>query len=70
MSMSAGLDHVRGQAVLILDSDLQDPPEMVPPMIFLSVIGEYLGRTHDEVRARHLYMVRSVLESNDQTHVR
>src|SRR4051794_17295995 len=32
MAVSAGLDHARGDAVVIMDADLQDPPEVVPEM--------------------------------------
>ncbi len=29
VAISAGLDHARGEAVVIIDSDLQDPPEVI-----------------------------------------
>ena len=32
-AISAGLDHSEGQAVINLDSDLQDPPELIPEMV-------------------------------------
>lgn len=32
-ALTAGLDHARGEAVIPLDADLQDPPELIPLMI-------------------------------------
>src|SRR5687767_14355244 len=32
-ALTAGLDHARGDAVVMLDSDLQDPPEVIPEMV-------------------------------------
>lgn len=32
-AMTAGLDHAKGAAIIILDADLQDPPELIPEMI-------------------------------------
>lgn len=29
-AMTAGLDHAVGDAVVIIDADLQDPPELIP----------------------------------------
>lgn len=33
MAISAGLDFASGDAVVIIDGDLQDPPELIPDMI-------------------------------------
>ena len=46
IAMTAGLDHARGQAVVVIDADLQDPPEL---------IGEFVRRWregYDVVYAR------------------
>ena len=32
-AMTAGIDHVTGDALVILDADLQDPPELIPDLI-------------------------------------
>jgi len=33
IAMSAGLDHANGDAVVVIDADLQDPPELIPDML-------------------------------------
>lgn len=45
-AMIAGLDHVTGDATVIIDADLQDPPELIPQMIELWESG------YDDVYAR------------------
>ena len=32
-AMTAGIDHISGEAVIIIDADLQDPPELIPQML-------------------------------------
>lgn len=44
--MIAGLDHVSGDATVIIDADLQDPPELIPKMI------KYWEQGYDDIYAR------------------
>ena len=32
-ALAAGLQHAQGQAVVVLDGDLQDPPELIPDLV-------------------------------------
>lgn len=33
IALAAGLDHADGDAVIVIDADLQDPPELIPELI-------------------------------------
>jgi glycosyltransferase involved in cell wall biosynthesis len=33
IAVTAGLDHVRGEVAVVIDADLQDPPEIIPSLI-------------------------------------
>jgi len=33
IALTAGLDHARGDAAVIIDADLQDPPELIPELV-------------------------------------
>ncbi len=46
IAMIAGIDHVDSDAMVIIDADLQDPPELIPEMIKLWEEG------YDDVYAR------------------
>jgi len=45
-AMLAGLDHATGDATVIIDADLQDPPELIPQML------KYWEEGYDDVYAR------------------
>jgi glycosyltransferase involved in cell wall biosynthesis len=48
IAMTAGLDYCTGDAVILIDADLQDPPELIPDMI------EKWQGGHDVVYARRV----------------
>ncbi len=45
-AMIAGLDYCKGDAVVIIDADLQDPPELIPEMI------KYWEEGYDDIYAK------------------
>ncbi len=48
IAMSAGLDYASGDAVVIIDADLQDPPELIPELVVQWRAG------YDDVYARRI----------------
>ena len=47
-ALKAGIDHLTSDAVIILDADLQDPPELVPKMV------KFWQQGFDDVYARRV----------------
>ncbi len=45
-AMIAGLDYSKGDAVVIIDADLQDPPELIPEMV------KYWEEGYDDIYAK------------------
>jgi len=58
VALSAGLDHVDADAVVLMDADLQDPPELIPRFIaewregYDVVYGERIERQGESVLKR------------------
>jgi dolichol-phosphate mannosyltransferase len=55
IAISAGLDYAHGEAVIIIDSDLQDPPEVIPQLIArwkdgAEVVYAQRSRRHGETK--------------------
>ena len=57
-AMTAGLDTATGAAVIVIDADLQDPPELIPDMIKACrqgaevVLGRRIDRSIDSIAKR------------------
>ncbi len=64
IAVTAGLDYVQGEAIVIIDADLQDPPEVIPQMLekwregYDVVYGKRLkrqGETAFKKASAHIY---------------
>ncbi|WP_341643686.1 glycosyltransferase family 2 protein [Thauera sp. SDU_THAU2] len=58
-AMSAGIAHARGEAVIVLDADLQDPPELIPDMIAQWRAGADVVQMQRRSRAGESWLKRS-----------
>ncbi len=58
IAVTAGLNFVRGQVIIVMDADLQDPPELISPMIekwregYQVVYAQRLSRKKETVLKR------------------
>ncbi|AMK77232.1 MULTISPECIES: glycosyltransferase family 2 protein [Methylomonas] len=48
IAVSAGIDFARGEAIVIIDADLQDPPELIPALV------EQWRNGYDNIYARRI----------------
>jgi len=51
IATTAGLDHTRGAAAIVIDADLQDPPEVIPELV--AVWREGFDMVYARRRVRH-----------------
>ncbi len=58
IAMTAGLDHSRGAAVVIIDADLQDPPEVIPELVKAWRQGWDMAYAQRRVRAGESWLKR------------
>lgn len=75
IATTAGLDHARGEAVIVIDADLQDPPELIPALVegwregFDTVCAQRGARVGDgllkRLTARLFYRVMGRLADTD-----
>jgi len=48
IALTAGIDHAKGDAIVVIDADLQDPPELIPELI------KYWRDNYDVVYGRRI----------------
>ncbi|WP_264185302.1 glycosyltransferase family 2 protein, partial [Roseicella aerolata] len=59
IAIAAGLDHARGRAIVIMDADLQHPPEMIETFVerwregYVMVYGQRVDRADESVLKRN-----------------
>lgn len=59
MASTAGLRYARGRAVVLIDADLQDPPEVIPDLVARWNEGYDLVYAQRATRARETWMKRA-----------
>ena len=67
MAIMAGFERVRGEIIITLDADLQNPPEQIPKLIAAMEKGHDVVNTHREDRQDHWWRR---LISKSHNHIR
>lgn len=75
IAITAGMDYAKGDAVIVIDADLQDPPELIPKMIdkwregYMVVYGKRLKREKEtlfkKITAKAYYRILKSITSVD-----
>ncbi len=63
IAMTAGLDHASGAAVVIIDADLQDPPEVIPDLVAAWRQGLDVVYAQRRVRAGETWLKRMTADA-------
>lgn len=74
-AIAAGLDHASGEAVIVIDADLQDPPELIPKLVATwqegnkVVVARRIDRSADTFMkrqfARAFYRLHNLISETD-----
>jgi glycosyltransferase involved in cell wall biosynthesis len=59
IATTAGLDHARGDAIILIDADLQDPPELIPKLIACWREGYDMIYAQREIREGETWLKRT-----------
>src|SRR6185437_6791188 len=59
IATTAGLDHAGGEAVIVIDADLQDPPELIPSLVAAWRNGFDIAYAQRRARAGETWLKRA-----------
>jgi polyisoprenyl-phosphate glycosyltransferase len=63
IALTAGLDHTGGDAIIVIDADLQDPPEVIPELVNAWREGYDMVYAQRRVREGETWMKRKTAEA-------
>jgi glycosyltransferase involved in cell wall biosynthesis len=76
LAMTAGLDHALGDAVVVIDADLQDPPELIEEFVrhwhagFDVVYAQRVGRDGETwLKKRTAYLFYRLIQAVSRVHI-